>query len=205
MAGAFKHRFPSPIPDELVTTEVGPDEWNDSLVMSGGNDGDFAVRRTALADGWELIKLGASLAFINVTQAGNSGAGETDLHVYTLPAGHLAVNKKGMRLTATGSFAANANTKTLRLKLGAGVNITLNAGTPAPNNKRFEVEVAIFRTASNAQVILVKTFIEGVALDTISKTVGAETDANALTLKITGQGTANNDILLDVTSIEFLN
>src|SRR5690349_18679154 len=109
MAGSIKHAYVSPVPDEGVSTEVGPDEWNADLVVAGGSDGQAMVRRTSATDGWELIYLGIPLAFSNVTQAANSGTGETDLHSYTLPAGHFAVDKKRIVIRADGSFAANAN------------------------------------------------------------------------------------------------
>jgi hypothetical protein len=207
MAGAIKHRFPSVVPDELVPTEVGPDEWNDSLVMSGGNDGDIAVRRAALADGWELIKLGANPTWVNLTLAQNSGTGETDLHTYSIPAGHFNVTKKGIRFTVWGDFAANANVKTLRLKFGAApVTIVLNPTTGSPNGTAFAIEVLIYRTGANTQVIAVKGSRVGIAFEAAAiVTAGAETEANALTLKLTGQsGTASNDINLRGSMIEYL-
>lgn len=206
MAGAIKHRFPSPIPDELVATEVGPDEWNDSLVMSGGNDGDVAVRRTALADGWELIKLGANPTWVNLTLAQNSGVAETDLHVYTLVANHLNVTKKGIRFTAYGDFTANANAKTLRLKFGAApVTVVLNPTTGSPNGVAFKVECLLFRTGLNTQILFVSCRV-GASYEAVAISItGAETEANALTLKITGQSAvAGNDINLRGSMIEYL-
>ena len=51
MAGKINHRFVSTVPDEGVATEFGPNELNDSLVVSAGTDGQHMVRRTAQADG----------------------------------------------------------------------------------------------------------------------------------------------------------
>lgn len=205
MAGKINHRFVSTVPDEGVATEFGPTELNDSLVVSGGLDGQAMVRRTALADGWELINLGAPLIFINATQAANSGTGETDLHSFTLPAAHFNANKRKIRVTCEGSFAANANVKTLKLKLGAAGTVTLNPLTASPNGKRFRAVVTITRTGSNAQRLLSQVHID-VLGELLGIATAAETDANALVLKITGQsGTGSNDILLDETMIEFLN
>src|SRR6185503_3328007 len=128
MAGEILHKFESTVPDEGVSTEVGPDEWNDSLKVDGGADGQAMVRRTSADDGWELIYLGAPLAFINATQVANSGTGETSLHSFTLPADFFNANKRAVRVTMWGSFAANGNTKTLKFKNGANV-ITLNPTT----------------------------------------------------------------------------
>lgn len=205
MAGKIKHRFVSAVPDEGVASEFGPDELNDSLVVSEGNDGEVMMRRTAAPDGWLLVKLGALLTFINATQAANSGTGETDLHSFTLPAAHLDANKRKIRVTAEGSFAANANVKTLKFKFGAAGTITLNPLTGSPNGKRFRAVITVTRTAANAQRMLAQVHID-VNGELMSLTTAAETDANALVVKITGQsGTGSNDILLDETMIEFLN
>jgi len=206
MAGKINHRFVSTVPDEGVATEYGPNEINDSLVVSEGVDGQAFVRRTAKTDGWEWIYAGAPLAFINATQAANSGTGETDLHSFTLDAAYFNANKRKIRVTLEGSFAANANTKTLKLKLGAAGTITLNPTTTAPNGKRFKAVVTITRTGSNAQRILAETVIHGAVNEAVLLATATETDANALVVKVTGQsGTASSDILLDETMVEFLN
>jgi len=205
MAGTIKHAYVSPVPDEGVSTEVGPDEWNADLVVAGGSDGQAMVRRTSATDGWELIYLGVPLVFSNVTQAANSGTGETDLHSYTLPTGHFAVDKKRIVIRADGSFAANANVKTLKLKFGAAGTVTLNPTTGSPNGVRFRVEAHIVRTGSNAQRIRYAVWI-GTALEVIGTASTTETDSGALVVKFTGQsGTASSDILLDESGIDFKN
>ncbi len=205
MAGTIKHKFASAVPDEGVSTEVGPDEWNDSLVVAGGSDGQAMVRRTSATDGWETLYLGVPIAFSNVTQAANSGTGETDLHSFTLPTAHFSVDKKKIQVRADGSFAANGNTKTLKLKFGAAGTVTLNPTTTAPNGVRFRIDAAITRTGSNAQRIRYQVWI-GTSLEVIGTASTTETDSGALVVKLTGQsGTASNDILLDETSIDFKN
>jgi len=205
VAGDLNHAFVSAVPDEGVATEVGPDEWNAKIKMSAGNDGQAAVRRTAAPNGWSLINLGALLTFINATQAANSGTGETDLHVFTLDAAQFDANKRKIRVTAEGSFAANANTKTLRLKLGAAGSVVLNPLTTAPNGKRFKAVVTITRTGVGAQRLLTDVRID-VNGELMSLATAAEVDTGTMTLKITGQsGTGSNDILLDETMVEFLN
>jgi len=205
MAGSINHVFVSTVPDEGVSTEVGPDEWNDGLAVSGGADGQAMVRRTSATKGWELIYLGIPIAFSNVTPASNSGTGETDLHSYTLPTGHFAVDKKKIQFRCDGSFAANGNTKTLKLKFGAAGSVTLNPTTTAPNGVRFRVDAAVTRTGSNAQRIRYQVWI-GTALEIIGTASVTETDSGALVLKITGQsGTASTDITLDESGVDFKN
>ena len=203
MAGAINHAFVNPVPDEGVSTETGPDEWNANLKVSGGSDGQTMLRRTSATDGWELIYLGIPLVFSNMTQAANSGTGETDLHSYTLPAAHFNVDKKRIQIKAEGSFAANANVKTLKLKFGAAGTVTLNPTTGSPNGVRFSVEASITRNASNQQRIRYKVWI-GTALEIIGTASTTETDSGALVVKFTGQsGTASSDILLDESGIDF--
>lgn len=205
MAGSINHVFVSAVPDEGVSTEVGPDEWNDGLVVSGGSDGQAMVRRTSADDGWETMYLGAPLVFINTTQAANSGTGETDLHSFTIPASHFNANKRMLRITAWGSFAANGNTKTLKLYTGAGNTITLNPTTTAPNGVRFKMTATLIRTGVDAQKILYELIID-TAYEIVGMDTATEDDGAAIIVKLTGQsGTASNDILLDQTQIEYLN
>ena len=205
MAGAINHAYVSPVPDEGVSTEVGPDEWNATLKVSGGSDGQAMLRRTSATDGWETVYLGVPLVFSNMTQAANSGTGETDLHSYTLPTAHFNVDKRKIQVRAEGSFAANANVKTLKLKFGAAGSVTLNPTTGSPNGVRFSVEASITRNASNQQRIRYKVWI-GTALEIIGTASTTETDSGALVVKFTGQsGTASSDILLDESGIDFKN
>ena len=205
MAGEIKHAFVSTVPDEGVSTEVGPDEWNAKLVVSGGADGQAFVRRTSATEGWELIYLGAPLAFINATQAANSGAGLTDLHSFTIAADFFNANKRAIRIKAKGSFAANANAKTLNFKLGGGAAIVLNPVTGSPNGIRFDVEILVIRTGVDAQDVYITSLVGLAAFDVVSKTGRTEDDGASIVAKITGQGVASSDILLDVTTVEYLN
>lgn len=204
MAGTIKHRFVNPVVDEGVSTETGPDEWNDSLVVAGGLDSDVFVRRTSAGDGWELIKLGASPTWVNATDANNVGTGETDLHSWTIPASHFNVNKRAIRLKASGKFAANANTKTLRIKFGSGTAIVLNPTTTAPNNVRFDIEYTVIRTASNVQRGFYRVLL-GTGVELMGLQAEAETDTGTIVLKITGQSAvAGNDVTLEYSAVEYL-
>lgn len=203
MAGKIKHRFPSPVVDEGVTGEVGPSEWNDSEVVSEGSDGDVMVRRTSATDGWELIKLGSAPANVQSTTVGSSGAAETDLHSYTIAAGHFSTNNKGIQVEGWGDFAANANVKTLRFKIG-GTTLTLNPTTTAPNAKKWYARVTIFRTGASAQLAFAEVLIDGLAVESLPTATPAENTANAIVVKWTGQGTANNDLRQLASRVSYL-
>jgi hypothetical protein len=53
MAGSIKHRHVSALPDSGA--DIDTPEWNDSLVVSGGTDGQYAVRDAASPDGWKFL------------------------------------------------------------------------------------------------------------------------------------------------------
>lgn len=202
--GLIKHRFDSPVADAGVSTEVGPNEWDDSHVLSAGNDGDVMVRRTSADDGWELIKVGANPSWVQNADVNNSGTGETDLHIYNIPANHFNVNNRAIRLTAWGVFAANANVKTVRIRFGSGTAIVVNAVTASPNGTRWKLQATVIRTGSNAQ----EHFAEGrVALlnEQDARQAETQTDSAGIAYKVTGQsGTASSDITIQGSMLEFM-
>lgn len=204
MAGDIKHAFVSTVPDEGVAGEVGPDEWNAALKVSGGADGQFMVRRTSATNGWELVNAAVPLSFISTTHADNVGAAETDLHSFVIPAAHFNVNNRAIRLKTHISFAGNATAKTVRVRFGAAFVAVLNPTTGSPNGSSMAIELVIARTGSNAQHVYGHVLLAA-AVELIAHATATETDANALTLKITGQGGANADISAHATTIEFLN
>lgn len=204
MAGAINHRFDSPVADAGVSTEVGPNEWDDSHVLSGGNDGDVMVRRTSAGDGWELIKVGANPSWVQNADVSNSGTGETDLHIYTIPASHFNVNNRAIRLTAWGVFTANANTKTIRVRFGGGTAIVVNAVTAAPNGSRWRVTVTVMRTSSGNQELFWESMV-ALLHEAVNRQAQTETDTNAITFKVTGQsGTGSSDMKIEGSMVEFL-
>ena len=204
MAGKINHRFVSPVADAGVSTEVGPNEFNDSLVVSEGNDGDVMVRRTSATDGWELRLIGSNPLWVQNSDVNNSGTGETDLHIYTLPTAHFNVNNRAIRITAWGVFAANGNTKTVRLRFGGGTAIVANFVTAAPNGSRWRLQAMIVRTASNAQEVFFESMVALLHEQQFRQTQ-TETDSGALVLKVTGQsGTGSNDITIQGSHVEFL-
>jgi hypothetical protein len=204
MAGEILHRFVSTVEDAGSETEVGPDEWNDSLTVDGGSDGDAMVRRTAEDDGWRLEKRGSPLSLVNVTQAASVGAGETNLHSHVIPAAHLEVDKKLLILKGTGHFAANADPKTLEFKFGAAADIVLNNVTANPNDLAWSYEIEVYRTGSDAQRVVIKCWV-GLDLERHSQHTFTEDDGAAITCQVKGTGTSNDDILQNVSQSDYKN
>lgn len=137
------------------------------------------------------------------TQADNSGAGETDLISFSLPASSLSANGKGLRIKVAGTFAANANAKTVRLYFGASVMIS-NDVTTTPNNKGWQFEADVWRDSSSTQEFFAKGMV-GAVPQTLAVSGLSATMSGAITIKVTGQGVASSDITAKFLSVEFLN
>ena len=79
--------------------------------------------------------------------------------------------------------------------------------TGSPNGVRFEVEIVVTRTGASTQNIYIKSLVGLASYDLVSKTSRTETDTATIIGKITGHAPAgaSNDILLDQTTVEYLN
>ena len=139
--------------------------------------------------------------YAGTTAVGNVGGGEDDLMSYTLPAGTLAADGQLIRVTASGTKANNANAKTVKVYFGTTVIVSVTLGTSAAGTWRIIAEIARVgatseRSESWAADITTQAPQNGAA--------PAETLANALAVKLTGTGTANNDIVQTMMVVEFL-
>lgn len=144
----------------------------------------------------------------NAWSGSNTGTGETDLVNYSLPAGTLSADGKKLRLRIFVSFAANANSKTVRIYFGSTVMTFPNAVAVNGGNGLYLLEVT--RTGASAQSLTGRlsyansnTGNEGGNSNRYE--APAENTANAITIKVTGQGSATGDVLLRDFSVEALN
>jgi hypothetical protein len=204
MAGTIKHRFVNPVADAGSATETGPNEWNDSEVVAGGADGDAMVRRTAEPDGWRLEKRGSPLAQVNVTPAGNVGAGETTLHSHTIPASHLDAAGKNVALEGGGSFAANGTAKLLEFKFGAVADYVLNPVTGSPNALDWRYSIEVFRTGASTQRLHIRCWV-GLIEQINDSLTATETDTASIVCLIKATGGVNNDIIQDWSKTRYEN
>jgi hypothetical protein len=126
---------------------------------------------------------------------GNVGAGEDDLFTYTLPGGTLWRNGQGVEIHAWGTTAANANTKRLRVYFGA--TVVADTGAVAANADEWTVIVRVYRRGPTVQyaVITASKFNGAPITGTTTFTAPAETLASDITIKCTGEATADNDIV----------
>lgn len=136
--------------------------------------------------------IGGTLS-VNTTQVGNVGTGEDDLMTYSLPANSLATNGESVEIEAFGTFASNVNNKEVKLYFGA--TVIFATGALAFNGDDWRINASVIRTGATAQITTALFASNGalLAVSTISATP-AETLSGAVTIKCTGEGTANDDI-----------
>lgn len=123
--------------------------------------------------------------------AGNVGAAETDLMTTSIDQGTMTQTGQSLLIFACGTTNANANNKTFKLVLGSTTLFT--SGAIAMNNVdwAFQGEV-IFN--GGAQQFSWGQFVRNGASPVVDVNSATESWASNLTLKITGTGTASDDI-----------
>lgn len=139
-----------------------------------------------------------------LTTVGNVGAGEDDLHTYSLPANSLNTDEQIIRVTARGTFAANGNTKTYRVFFGA-TGYTLHATTTSGG--RWKATVDFVRTGAATQTGYGEIALQSSGLTLMPTIVSpTETLSGAVTIKTTGQssGSATDDIVETFFMVEVL-
>lgn len=143
--------------------------------------------------GGAVYSLGGRLT-TNTTAVGNVGSGADDLITYTLEKNTLSILGDVLEITAFGTGAANANNKTIKLLLGT--TELFSTGAVGSNNKDWEINCKIIRTAAATQECISQfngdTVLVTQTADYISGTEDFTTD---LTIKCTGEATSNDDII----------
>lgn len=151
-------------------------------------------------------KPGGSVS-VNTTAVGNVGTGEDDLMTYSVPANMLATNGDRIVVRASGTFATSLNNKRLRARFGtSGTSLFFDTGSLAITvltDWTFFGE--IIRTGAATQ----KAYG---FLNTSSGTLAAYADveigmdqtlSGTVTLKLTGEGTANDDVVQQTMVVEW--
>jgi hypothetical protein len=135
----------------------------------------------------------AGTAFANV---GNVGAGEDNLHSYSLPAATLTNDGQVLRYTAWGTYAADADSKHVRCYFGA--TAVANGAAATTNGGGWRVVFEVIRTAAATQRAsgwYVHTDAAGAEVHALTNTAPAETLSGAITVKCTGESVTDNDII----------
>ena len=142
-------------------------------------------------------------ANVDVTAVGNVGVGEDNLISYALPANALNANGKAVEIHAWGSTANNANAKTLKVYFGSQLVLT-NALTAGSAN-RWSVRATVVRTGASAEDWVAELVETGTGNSDIEVGTAAESTAGGITIKCTGEATADNDIVNEGLIVKFLN
>lgn len=178
------------------TTEVAE-------IKSTGLEVTGTVKSTAGTGTAEPVMVGT--LSVNTTAVGNVGAGTDDLMTYPLPANSLSANNKGIRATVWGTVTNNANAKAATFNFGAtSISLALRAN----QDGAWRAEFVIMRTGSGAQILSGRFqggLVNGGVTDHLTfAATPAETDTGAITVKCTGTGVADNDIVQKGMIVEFI-
>jgi hypothetical protein len=179
------------------------------------DDADAAAQRVTLKVPTDQMGTGSGVAtlvgvaHVNTTAVGNVGVGEDDLMTYSLPPDSLSASGKGIRVTAWGKTANNANSKACTLYFG-----TSFFGPPLTTSitGAWRFTLTVFRTGPSTQDIAfnLSEVVNNSALaapkeSQVANIASTETDTAAIVIRVTGNATANNDIVQEGMLVEFLN
>jgi hypothetical protein len=145
----------------------------------------------------------------DLSAVGNVGAGEDVLSSVILPANALDTNfVSALRITGWGICAANANAKTIKLYFGATVLTTMAV---AVNDGAWRVDAVVVRIGVGNQEAIgearERAYAAGASVYSgvhILQTNPVETLSSPVTIKTTGEGVANNDIIAKCLMVEIL-
>lgn len=168
-------------------------------IMRLTGDGDLGIRAGTSST---LAKVGGTLS-VNTTTVGNVGTGEDDLMSYAIPANTLATDKDRVTFEAVGTFLGSANTKTLKVKYGATTLFDSTALAIA-SDADWALTGYIIRTGAATQKCVVAFRSSSAVLATYTDyTPATETLSGAVTLKLTGEATANNEVVQQIMTVDW--
>lgn len=142
----------------------------------------------------------------NVVPVGNAAnTTENDLMLYTLPAGTLAVDGQGIRVTAWGTGVNTADATTLRGYFGATevFEVILTASQPNLWRVTFDILRTGAATQAGCTLINVSPFSGGTHSAIVQLSTPTEILNNAIIIKLTGQR-ASTAVADSITQVAML-
>jgi hypothetical protein len=131
------------------------------------------------------------------------GTSEETLLTYAIPGSTLGTDGDALRITATGTFAANANNKRILLKFGLASPVTVfDTGSLAFNGANWWLEAICIRTGASAQDWVTKWISDSSLLATkVQHAATTQTDTGTLNINVRGHspsaaGEVTNESLL---------
>lgn len=171
--------------------------------------GEASPTRKLEVAGSLAIKAGASTGQIarvsgviktDTTTTGNVTTGEDVLQTYSILANTLATNGDTLVGTVSGTFTGSVNNKVIRIRFGSALIFEI----PAYSNVAtvsWAVRFEIIRTGSTTQKCNATIIIEDSLY--VQYTTATETLSGAVTLQVTGEGTATNDIVKETFKLRW--
>lgn len=168
----------------------------------------YGTSNTAWRAAETVVQGGVFVLNQQTTTVGNVGAAETTLHTYTLPTETLAVNGQSLDIEYVLGFTGNANNKRVRAYFGATTMYDTTA--VAKNGGSAYLRVRLWRTSAIAQrMIAVFTdstdtvrFANGTFYTTAAESL---VDGTGDVIRVTGEGTADNDVVCRASSVRWVN
>lgn len=141
----------------------------------------------------------------NTTTVGNIGTGEDDLMTYSIGANTLDTNQQSITGRASGTIANSINAKRLRFKYGSTTCMdTGAAGIPVSTAISWTLEFEIIRTGATTQKCNANLSTNNATLASyVGYSTAGETLSGAVTLKLTGEATTNNDVVEETLTVNW--
>jgi hypothetical protein len=187
-------------------TRSGGGAISEKMIIAGDGNvgvGEISPTRRFEVSGSTAVKAGTSTGQIarvggtiktDTATTGNVGTGDDTLQTYSVPANTLATNGDTLSGTCSGTFAATANNKRLRVKFGA--TTIFDSGAIAWNTGDWVLQFEIVRTGGTTQKAFGKLSTSNSTLYSFADySTATETLTGAVTLLVTGEATADNDIV----------
>lgn len=171
--------------------------------LAVGTNNFALVADSAQATGLKWVAIDRTL-HVNVTAVGNVGIGEDDLMSYTVPVATLGATGDWIEFNAAGTLAASLNNKRIRVRFGATVifdsgSLAITAATD------WSLEGQIIRTGAATQKCFSRLNTSSATLAAYADySTAAETLSGTVVLKVTGEATADNDVVEETLTVRFL-
>jgi len=180
---------------EAGGTFTGDISVPDEAYGVGWNGSAEVPTKNAVYDKIEAIGGVAGTLNVNTTAVGNVTTGEDDLITYSVTGNTLGANSDYLSFEAAGIFAATINNKRIKVKFGATTLFDTGALAITTAND-WRLHGTIVRTASNAYRAAVEfSSSSSVLSSSADYQTGTDDLTTALTLKLTGEATATDDII----------
>lgn len=166
---------------------------SDTVTITANSNADAGSSSIDFAGGGTIYN------YQSATGTGNVGTGEDTLYSQSIAANVLSTDGDAVEFFLAGTFAANSNQKRIRIKFGSTTFLDLGTGY-TPNGVSWTAHGYIVRTGGTSQICGAN--LVGLAVPAVAGVASAaETLSGAVTFAVTGEATADNDIVLKIARL----